>query len=144
MIEKDARAVAEAIDAFAEARRQIGETFGTSTAAEVVTAVLRGGKARNGRCRDGSEYLVHGTGYSVVLPGGAQAHIDAHGDRSDRFTAWDIRMYLDDLIDGDVPLDAVAEVCASYVRSGVLRRVDEVTFEFPVASRHPHAATATP
>ena len=40
---------------------------GWSGAPAIVRSVLKGMVPRQGKLRDGSEYFVHGTGYTVVI-----------------------------------------------------------------------------
>ena len=118
-----------AIDSFIEAQRLMRETFGVMTASEVVSEVLQGRAERNGRCHNGYEYMVHGVGYTVVFPSGAQAHIDSCGEGRDCFRIYDIQFFLEDLVGKEFPLEAVAAACNEYAKSGRLRKVDDTTFE---------------
>ncbi len=87
-------AVVDALALFLQAKKDIELTFSVGSAAEIVSAVLKGRKAREGRTLSGREYFVHGIGYTVVMPSGGNVHFDS-GDRGegDVFSVHDVRFF---------------------------------------------------
>lgn len=109
-MKKEAKgAVVDALALFLQAKKDIELTFSVESAAEIVSAVLKGRKAREGRTLNGLEYFVHGIGYTVVMPSGGNVHFDS-GDRGegDVFSAHDIQLFLE--TSGHVPVPAIEEV----------------------------------
>jgi hypothetical protein len=94
---------------FVQAKQDIERTFAVASAADVVSAVLKGRKAREGRTLNGLEYFVHGIGYTVVVQSGGQVHFDS-GDtgHGDVFSAHDVLLFME--TSGDIQLPAVAAV----------------------------------
>ncbi len=89
-------AVLAALASFAQAKAAMEETFRVRSAAEVVSAVLRGRMPREGHCLNGLEYFVHGIGYTVVTASGGQVHFDSGDEVStDVFSVHDIRAFLE-------------------------------------------------
>lgn len=127
----DGSLIRYAINCFIAARSVMRETFGVTAASEVVAQVLQRRAERNGRCRNGYEYIVHGVGYTVVFPSGAQVHIDSCGEGRDCFKVYDLQFFLNDAVEGEVSLQSITEACNAYARSGRIRKIDEVTFELP-------------
>ncbi len=96
MTDDTREAVTDALASFAQAKRDIELTFSVGSAADIVSAVLKGRKAREGSTLSGLEYFVHGIGYTVVVPSGGQVHFDSggHGE-GDVFSAYDIQLFLE-------------------------------------------------
>lgn len=90
--------LSDAVAAFRAAKAAIHATFGGTDATAIVRSVRQGDRPRNGHCANGWEYFVHGIGYTVVLPGGRQAHIDASKD-GDVFTRYDIAFFAERDVD---------------------------------------------
>lgn len=89
-------AVMDALASFVQAKRDIELTFAAGSTEEIVSAVLKGRKAREGRTLGRLDYFVHGVGYTVVVPSGGQVHFDA-GElgQGDVFSAYDIKVFLE-------------------------------------------------
>jgi hypothetical protein len=102
-------AVAGALAVFAQAKQDIELTFSAGSAADIVSAVLKGRQDRQGRTLNGLEYFVHGIGYTVVVPAGGQVHVDS-GDpgEGDVFSAYDIRLFLES--SGHAPLPTIDDI----------------------------------
>lgn len=119
-----------ALASFVEARAALEETFGVAGAPSIVQEVLSGHQPREGRCRNGLEYFVHGIGYTVVLADGCPAHIDG-SDHGDVFTAYDVRSFLSECIEEPPPVEIVNAELGELETAGALRRVDEMTYCMP-------------
>jgi hypothetical protein len=101
------KVVSEALVEFVRGRDSLRRAFGVADAAEIVEAVLRSGKPREGETPDGWAYFVHGIGYTVILPGGGEIHIDA-GRTGDTVSVHDVLGYLESV--GESPTPEVAEI----------------------------------
>ncbi|MDG4770308.1 hypothetical protein [Solwaraspora sp. WMMD792] len=102
-------AVVRVLASFVQAKQEIERTFAVASAADIVSAVLRGRNAREGRTLSGLEYFVHGIGYTVVVQSGGQAHFDS-GDtgQGDVFSAHDVLLFME--TSGHMQLPAVSAV----------------------------------
>ena len=121
-MEQAARQLVQAsIAAFASAKAAMEAQFGLVGAPAIVRSVLKGMVPRQGKLRDGSEYFVHGIGYTVVFSDEGQAHIDE--DLGDLFSVYDLSLHMQTSGVGPVPgieeLEAVLEVMTE---SGNLRK----------------------
>jgi hypothetical protein len=116
------RLIQASIASFAEAKEAIEAEFGLAGAPAIVQSVLKGAVPRQGKLRDGSEYFVHGIGYTVVSSGEGQVHIDG-SDLGDLFSVHDLYFYMEtsriDPVPGIEELEAVLEGMAE---SGKLRK----------------------
>lgn len=127
--------VRSAVASFFLARRLVADSFGTASASELVSAVLSGVHPRRGFCSNGWEYFVHGVGYTVVMPDGAQLHIDG-SNSGDVLSLYDIRFYMESL-DCVVPsIDEVRRDCDLLATAGNLMQVDEVRYALLVDLDH--------
>lgn len=102
---------------FAEAKGAIEATFAAQSAPEIVRSVLRGDQPREGVCLNGLEYLVHGVGYTVVLPSEGHVHFDGSAE-GDFFTQDDVALFL-----------TTAELCDSPDPSEVAGHLDALCIE---------------
>jgi hypothetical protein len=122
MVNDIREAVVGALAAFVLAKSAIELTFDATSATEIVSAVLKGQKAREGRCVNGLEYFVHGIGYTVVTPSGGQVHYDS-GDagEGDVFSANDIRFFLETSQHMPVPaIDDIKRILNDLRSSGIV------------------------
>jgi hypothetical protein len=102
-------AVTGALVSFVQAKLDIELTFAVASAADIVSAVLKGRKACEGRTLNGLEYFVHGIGYTVVVSSEGHVHFDS-GDpgEGDVFSAYDILLFME--TSGHLPLPAIEGV----------------------------------
>jgi hypothetical protein len=124
--------VVAAVSKFLSARDCVEGTFGVRGAENIVAGVLRGDHHRKGTCADGSEYLVHGVGYTVVLLGGGQVHIDAGANGLDVITSFDIQFFLETAPPGvETDIVEIEEQCSLLVDRGFLGRVTSRRYSLP-------------
>jgi hypothetical protein len=117
-------AVVDALALFLQAKRDLELTFSAGSASEIVSAVLKGQKTREGHTLNGLEYFVHGIGYTVVMSSGGNIHFDS-GDRGegDVFSAHDIQFFLETSGRNPVPaIDEIKSVLNDLNSSGILSR----------------------
>ncbi|MGW0520429.1 DUF6896 domain-containing protein [Crossiella sp. NPDC003009] len=86
--------VERALAEFCAARSAIMETFAASVAPEIVSKVIDGEMAREGKCRNGLAYRVHGIGYTVTSASGGEIHFDG-SDYGDFFTEYDVSFFME-------------------------------------------------
>jgi hypothetical protein len=109
--------VSAAIRDFLRGRASMNRAFDASGASDIVAAVLQSRMPREGVTPDGWQYFVHGVGYTVTSPDGAEVHIDA-GREGDVISAYDVRNYLQSV--NVLPLPEI-----SAIRSMLDRLVDD-------------------
>jgi hypothetical protein len=120
--------VERAIGGFSAASAAIKVTFNAESAPEIVSAVLKGRKPRNGVCDNGWEYYVHGVGFTVVLPSGGQAHFDG-SKQGDFFTAHDIAFFLETAEGFDeISLQAIQSSCETMCERGIIRCLGDAKY----------------
>jgi hypothetical protein len=118
------RLVRASIASFSEAKEAMEAEFGLVGAPAIVHSVLKGAVPREGKLRDGSEYFVHGIGYTVVSSGAGQAHIDG-SNIGDLFSVYDLSFYMEtsgvdpvpDIEDLEAVLEGMAE-CGKLQKAG--------------------------
>jgi len=120
--------VESAIVDFYRAKRLMEEELLVTAASQVVERANRGEVARHGRGQ-GFVYSIHGIGYTVVLPSGAPAHIDSLGDE-DGFTSYDIRAYLDEVLETVPSIEEIRLACDLCAAQGLIVKVDAATYRF--------------
>lgn len=116
--------VQASIAAFAEAKAAMEVEFGLVGAPVIVRSVLKGAVPRHGKLRGGSEYFVHGIGYTVVYSGGGQAHIDG-SQLGDLFSVYDLSFYMETSGIDPVPdIEELVAVLEGMTESGELRKAE--------------------
>jgi hypothetical protein len=122
-MEQAARRIVQAsIASFVSAKEAMEAEFGLVGAPAIVHSVLKGTVPRQGKLRGGSEYFVHGIGYTVVFSDEGQAHIDG-SDLGDLFSVYDLSFYME--TSGVGPVSGIEELEAvldGMVESGELRK----------------------
>ena len=110
------------IASLASAREAIEGEFGLVGAPAIVHSVLKGLVPRQGQLSGGSEYFVHGIGYTVVFPNEGPAHIDG-SNLGDLFSVYDLSFYLETSGIDPVPdIEELEAVLDDMVESGALRK----------------------
>ncbi|MDX6743538.1 DUF6896 domain-containing protein, partial [Actinocorallia sp. A-T 12471] len=98
-----------ALAVFRAVRAEVEGHFGVAGAASLVQKVMRGEVQRMGRLPSGSQYSIHGVGYTVQLIGEVDVHLDAGPiDGMDVFTLYDLQNYFDDT--NTIPTPGIDEI----------------------------------
>jgi hypothetical protein len=124
--------IGAAIEFATRARTTMCFEFNVRYIAEVAMMARLGDLGRQGQCRDGLRYDIHGNGYDVFAPDGTPLTLQAKGyapaDRragpndglADVIDVYALRDYLDDRTGTRYDLDAITAACEEHVRLGTL------------------------
>lgn len=123
--------VRSVLRAFDGARHAVRDTLTLGSARAVTAAVVAGEIPQEGDLADGAEYYWHGIGYTVVLAGGGQIHVDAapSGD-ADLVTVHDIHWFLESSGMPAPSVDALDAACIRMCEEGLLDRIAEGKYMF--------------
>ena len=108
-------------------------TFGARSAADVVSAVVEGRMPREGENVDGSKYYVHGVGYTVILRGEGEVHLDG-GSGDDVFSVYDVLNYFESLNLSGMP--TLGEIRAALDNMAAAGLVEVVNNRFVLLRAH--------
>lgn len=97
----------------------------------VLKAVRAGELERRGQTDGGFSYTVHGRGYRMVGPDGAEIEMDLLLDGSEAFDAWRLEVFARSIRMSPVPSkEDLMQVCRDMTQGGVLDEPEPGWFHF--------------
>lgn len=112
------------------ARHEMRMFLGVDSAGAVVDGMHRGAWPRRGSLPDGLRYIVHGIGYTVVMPSGGLVHLDA-ADGGDSLTVSELAMSFRTLDDDPPTPEELEQALTQIAREGGLHRLGSGKYLLP-------------